>query len=471
MQDRKQATIVADLGFGDAGKGSIVDYLAGDSTSPVVVRYNGGPQAAHNVITEDGMHHTFAQFGSGSFRSVGRTYLSRHMLINPLNAFVEAEALLNLGVSDIWLRTAFDEEAMVITPFHVAANHLRELARGDGVHGSCGQGIGETRSLDIRYPDLTVRIQDLADRNGLVKKLMSVQDALRIDTSPLWPEIRLSEQAQNAMHTLSDPRIIGQTYQAYRQFLRIAHVTDAQFLRQLSLAHDHVIFEGAQGVLLDEKYGFHPHTTWSNITLENAFSLLRDIDYAGPVTKLGLLRGYSVRHGAGPFVTEDDRLTASVPDAHNDDNRWQRAFRVGHPDLVAWRYGITAVGGVDELAITNLDRMRALDGWKVATGYKLSMAEQGLPDDLFDFDGGAAVGIKFKSEKDLDRQQAITNKLLSSKPVYQELETPSGRGILATETDFEEYLSFLSQRLNAPISLTSFGPTAGDKKRRIPALT
>jgi adenylosuccinate synthase len=129
----RQAVIVTDLGYGDAGKETMVDYLVRqgpEDESAVVVRYNGGPQAAHNVVTADGRRHTFAQFGSGSFVPGAQTHLSRFMLINPLNMEPEAEHLQRLGVTDVWERLSVDEDAIVITPWQVAANQLRELARG-----------------------------------------------------------------------------------------------------------------------------------------------------------------------------------------------------------------------------------------------------------------------------------------------------------------------------------------------------
>lgn len=459
-----RATLVADLGFGDAGKGSVVDYLVRQQPrASVVVRYNGGPQAAHNVITPSGQHHTFAQFGSGSLVPGTRTHLSRSMLINPLNAFNEADHLLDLGVHDIWLRTTFDADAMVITPFHVAMNHLREIARGDGRHGSCGQGVGETRALDKERPWSTIRIRDLFDANQLRTRLEYVRGLLHMTMLRLHREVPPSEVTRQATNVLAGVAVVDQLVAAYQQFLQVARVADTDDFSRLVRAKEHLVFEGAQGVLLDEKYGFHPHTTWSDITFNHAQSLLTDIGFRGDVQRLGLIRGYATRHGAGPFVTEDKRLTQLVPDKHNGHNRWQHGFRVGHPDVVASRYAIKAVGGVDALAVTNLDRMVDADGWKLAVRYQ---APRGVVDrgDVFTVDGDGVVDINHRTGKDLDRQQVITNALLKSSPVYQELQTASGGGKLVTEEDFEMYLERLSRELSTPITLTSFGPTATDKR-------
>ena len=163
----QHAFLTVDLGFGDAGKGSIVDFLTHTHAAHTVVRYNGGAQAAHRVVTAGSSprEHVFAQFGSGTLAGAA-THLSRFMLLDPLAMVAEEQHLRALGVTDAFERTTIDERALVITPFQRAANRLKELARGDGRHGSCGMGIGETMvdylehgqrvlfASDLRNPDL-----------------------------------------------------------------------------------------------------------------------------------------------------------------------------------------------------------------------------------------------------------------------------------------------------------------------------
>src|SRR5437763_522887 len=129
---KRQAILIADLGYGDAGKGATVDYLARLTAAHTVVRYNGGAQAAHNVVAPDGRHHTFAQFGSATFLPGVRTHLSRFMVLHPLAMVREAEHLGVLGITDALGRTTIDGDALVISPYQQAANRLRELARGAG---------------------------------------------------------------------------------------------------------------------------------------------------------------------------------------------------------------------------------------------------------------------------------------------------------------------------------------------------
>lgn len=399
------AYIVTGLGFGDEAKGSTVDYLARQG-SAVVVRHNGGPQAAHNVVTDDGRHHTFSQFGSGTFAGA-TTYLSDRMLINPLNMESEAQHLIALGETDIWDRTYVDLNAKIVTPYHIEANRAEEDTRGTARHGSCGQGVGVAMRQHLERPDLTVRVSDLVD-SSLTGKL----DAL-------WKYFD-----SNLDRNLCTPLAL--------RYFRWALTVNTGFAREFPfLDDDNLIFEGAQGVLLDEWHGFHPHTTWSTTTHQNALDLLEEIAYTGPVTRLGITRAYMTRHGPGPFVTEDPALAFNEP--HNAANPWQGAFRQGHLDLPALKYAVAACGGVDQLVVTHLDRR---EWWRLAWGYHRS----GLP-----MQGSLPVAYQ-----DLQHQAELTERLISATPVYGKYPL-SESGLLAV---LEEI---------APIGLTSRGPTASQK--------
>ena len=177
MQATRQAIFIADLGFGDAGKGSITDFLTRQLSAHTVVRYNGGPQAAHTVVTGDGKQHTFSQFGSGTLLPSTKTLLSRFMLINPLNMLKEERHLKELGITDALQRTQIDRRALVITPFQKAINRLKEIARAENRHGSCGEGIGECMADTLKYGDAMLYAGDLQDRATLSKKLRYLRAA------------------------------------------------------------------------------------------------------------------------------------------------------------------------------------------------------------------------------------------------------------------------------------------------------
>lgn len=156
------------------------------------------------------------------------------------------------------------------------------------------------------------------------------------------------------------------TRASFREFVETVNVVSDEEFNTLIRAND-TVFEGAQGVLLDQLYGFFPHCTRSKCTFENAETLLREAGFEGQTTRVGLLRGYGTRHGAGPLMTEDTNLR--IAPCHNQTNPWQGNFRSGWFDAVAARYALSAVGGVDLLAITNLDRMCGLPNIKVGVQY------------------------------------------------------------------------------------------------------
>ncbi|MEI6292003.1 MAG: adenylosuccinate synthetase, partial [Chloroflexota bacterium] len=158
-----RAFIIVDLGFGDSGKGLLTDFLARQYQAGVVVRYNGGAQAGHNVVLPDGRHHTFSQFGSGSFIPGVRTYLSRRVVIHPGALLVEGTILQEKGLPDVFSRLRMSEEALIITPFHQAANRIKEIVRGADRHGSCGVGVGEAVEDASAHPGDSVQAGDLAN--------------------------------------------------------------------------------------------------------------------------------------------------------------------------------------------------------------------------------------------------------------------------------------------------------------------
>lgn len=362
-----KAIIVTDLGFGDAGKGTIIDALARRGDVSAVVRYNGGGQAAHNVVSPEGVHTTYAQFGSGTFVKGVRTHLSRFMLIDPITLRNEAEHLEHLGCGNVFARLSVDEGALVVSPFHKAANRIRERRRGNGAHGSCGMGIGETMAHALSHPDDALYVRDLRHEDTLIKKLARIQETKRLemvtDDREMYPDIA---QEYELLHDSLMPRRIAM---AFRSIAMRFLITPSNYLSRLGEQGD-LLFEGAQGVLLDEWYGFHPYTTWSTTTSENALTLLSDIAFDGDVERLGVLRAYHTRHGAGPFVTEDEMLTKLLPDTHNGTGKWQGVFRVGWFDLVAAKYALAVNGGVDSLAITNLDRFAEVKDRKICTAYR-----------------------------------------------------------------------------------------------------
>jgi adenylosuccinate synthase len=390
--------IVVDLGFGDCGKGTVVDYLCATRDVHTVVRFNGGAQAAHTVVLADGRKHTFAQFGSGTLRPGVRTHLSRFMVVDPLALVTEAEHLVALGVPDVWRRLTVDRDALISTPYHRAANRARELARGTDRHGSCGMGVGETMSYALAHPGDAPRAGDCAEPGVLRRKLAQLRERLGREDG-------------------DDPPVAA-CVRAYEGFAATVSIVEG-----MRFDEGPCVFEGAQGVLLDEWHGFHPYTTWSTTTFANADELLGGV----PAFRLGVLRTVTTRHGAGPLPTEDPGL--GITDPHNPANAWQGPFRVGHFDAPLHRYALDVCGGpeaLDGLALTHLD----LPVGRMCTGYRGDPLRVGEPGDLA-------------------RQEAMTRALATVEPRY------------ARVTD---WVPAVEEALRTPVVLESWGPVAEHKR-------
>jgi adenylosuccinate synthase len=390
--------IVVDLGYGDAGKGTVVDWLCARGPYAAVVRFNGGAQAAHNVVTGDGRHHTFAQFGSGTFTPGVVTHLSRFMMVDPLALVAEADHLAAVGAGDALDRLTVDRDAPLTTPYHRAANRARSTAVR---HGSCGMGIGETAAYALACDDAP-RVGDCHSPARLRRRLARLRDRLFDELGPL------------------DVPDVSDCAAAFGAFASRVRITGDGFLPAL-LRRGPVVFEGAQGVLLDERFGFHPYTTWSTTTFANATTLLAEAGTSA--RRLGVTRAYLTRHGPGPFVTED--ATLERPEPHNRRGPWQGAFRTGHLDAVALRYALEVSGGADELAVTHLDAPAPL----ICTAYD--------------------IGSRITPAADLPGQARLTDRLLTARPRYTEVGTDPAETI--------------EQALGVPVTVRSYGPTASDK--------
>lgn len=436
----RRVFLTADLGFGDAGKGTIVDFLTRAYTAHTVVRYNGGAQAGHRVVTADtpAREHVFAQFGSGTFAGA-ETYLSRFMLLDPLAMIEEEKHLCVLGVSDAFQRTAIDAHALVITPFQRAANRLRELSRDAGRHGSCGMGVGETMDDYLQHGGQVVVVGDLAHPARLREKLAFVRAVNLAKVQTFRATLPDSVQAQAELAILCDPAATDWLLDAYDEFAQRACIVSDEHLAAVLRRAGTVVFEGAQGVLLDEWHGFHPHTTWSTITFAYADALLKQAGYAGQTTRVGITRAYATRHGPGPLVTEDAELTRLLPDARNGFSSWQRGFRVGWLDLVLLRYAVEVLGALDYLAVTCVDRLSALPALHVCQSYAY---------DTFLVDRIA----RSSTLHDLAYQARITEHLMRCRPVLEPMADP------------DMLLAVLGDSLGVPVGLVSAGPTADDKR-------
>ena len=470
--------------------------------SPIVVRYNGGAQAAHNVVCDDGRHHTFSQFGSGTFAGA-RTHLSRSMLVNPIFMDSEAQRLADVGVLDPYALVTVERAALVTTPYHVSINRLREMSR-DARHGSCGMGIGETMADSLAFPDDAIRVGDIEDPARLRVKLerlrvRKIDEGLALCSAgnPFNPFVRGTTTQNNEAvmrewdiltdHTMMD--LIVERFQSWARratlvgpdFLARALLHTGRVIALLGLGYGdegkgatidalvrnrsaEVLFEGAQGVLLDQDFGWQPYTTWTDCTFGNVMTLLDG--FRGEVKRIGVTRAYMTRHGAGPFVTEDKTYDPLSANDHNVLGPWQGDFRSGALDLVALRYAIEVAGGVDALSVTHLDRIGQVarlseDGkwWGTPACWAYDPPAEGW-DPVLAFAGGCGIaGIAVKRPIDLDHQAKLAEQLFRVRPKIDLF-----RG---TKLDFAKHIA---EMLGTPLSIASYGPSPRDREFFDPAL-
>ncbi len=352
--------VVVGLGFGDEGKGTVVDWLARQAaTPPLVVRWNGGPQAMHHVVTDDGRTHCFAQLGAGSFVAGARTHLGPAMAVDPYALHAEAAALAAVGVAGALATVTLDPRAILVTPWHAIVNRIRELLRGDARHGSTGRGVAEAKLGPVTVVAGQIG-RDLADDVARLRGALADQAAALIAAHPAP-----TAAARGLAARAADPDLVAAFLDASHALARTGVAITADVPRAA-----HVILEGAHGALLDQDHGFFPHVTPSRVTRAAAEDAARAMGLAGSLEVWGVLRGYHTRHGEGPFPSQAPDLHARLPERHNPSDGWPGAFRVGWFDRVLARHALGFAGPIDRLAVTCLDRLAALDGVQVATAWQ-----------------------------------------------------------------------------------------------------
>jgi adenylosuccinate synthase len=476
----RTARAVVDLGFGDAGKGTTVDYLAGPdgpAGRPVdlVVRHNGGGQAGHNVVTPDGRHHTFSQFGAATFHPGVPTLLSRHIALHPFGLLAEEGHLRHVGVDDALARLHVDARALVTTPYHQVANRLRELLRGTGRHGSCGVGFGETVADHLRDPERSIRAAHLRDgaRTELRRRLARVRDAALRDFADRRDELAAIPAARRELAMLDDPDFLDETVEVFCEVGHSIDILAPAGVASLLERTRELVFEGAQGVMLDEWHGFHPHTTWSTTTFANVEQILDEFELEVELTRIGVLRTFSVRHGAGPFPTEDEALSSHLRDPHLGVDDWQGALRYGWPDAVLQRYAVEACGGIDALMLTHLDVLARLPRLQMARAYELP-EEQGPPAaDLARTAPGRPrriCALRTPSGEDLEHLSRLTALARRCAPVYDEVVDLDGAATGGWPSTYGELpvavrgvVDAFAESLGAPVGWLSMGMTRREK--------
>ncbi len=358
----KRAIITVGLGFGDEGKGATVDYLTRLYDADLVVRYSGGSQAGHNVQLPDGARHTFSQFGAGTLAETSRpcrTFLGPNVVIDPPALGREADHLAELGVREPLRLLTIHPHCLVATFWHRMLNQMRELARGNARHGSCGQGIGEARAYWLEHGRDAVFAGDLLDVHVLREKVELLRQRTLLKMQDLVDRISGDHLSGPALWDLTTESVGRELCEC---------MANGPAISAAAPEWRTVIFEGAQGVLLDEYRGFHPHTTWSTVTAHHAWELVSKMDVEA-VAVLGITRAYTTRHGEGPLPTYSAVLTDRLTDPGNPTNPWQGSLRCGWLDMPLLRYAASAVGQMDGIVVNHLDQV-SHEEWLICDFYR-----------------------------------------------------------------------------------------------------
>jgi len=309
---RRRSLAVIGANFGDEGKGLITDFLVSEASpsDTIVVRFNGGAQAGHTVVSPTGVRHIFRHFGSGSLLGAP-TYLSRFFIVNPM-AWKDERNELRLagGVSRLYVHPL----ALLTTPYDMLVNQEIERIRGNARHGSCGLGIHET----VVRCETEYRTTVSSVSAELCKRIRDEWVPRRM--ARLAPGIKPSDRFVIRVHS---DTLLSQYLYDLQDFYRSSTWSSSIPYRETT------IFEGAQGLLLDQDHEFFPHVTCSRTGIRNVLSLCSENGITD-VESIYVSRAYLTRHGPGPFPGED--LTLSYPDTTNAPNEFQGSLRFGRLD-------------------------------------------------------------------------------------------------------------------------------------------
>src|ERR671930_553136 len=344
------ATVIVGAQWGDEGKGKIVDLLALDSD--LVCRYQGGPNAGHTIVVGD---ETFKirQIPSGVIR--GKTcVIGAGCVLDPEVFLAEVDELESRGHSTGDVHVS--GEAHLIMPWHVALDQASERRLGKLQIGTTRRGIGPCYA--DKAARLGIRVQDLLDEKILKKKIVAAMEPKRLSLRPFAksPELDLQSMTED--------------YLTYGHRIEQYIADTARLTWDVLDAGGDVIFEGAQGTLLDIDHGTYPFVTSSNVVAGSACAGAgvgpKDIDEVW-----GVAKAYTTRVGSGPFPTElDDDLGHAMREAGGEyGTTTGRARRVGWLDLVALRYA-TRINSLTHLSITKLDVLTGIGPISVCTRYR-----------------------------------------------------------------------------------------------------
>lgn len=326
--------IVIDVGFGDSGKGITVDYIASQKQEKsLVIRFSGGHQVGHTV-KKDNFTHTFSNFGAATLRGVP-TFYTCYTTIFPPAILAEHQVI---AIYDPIL--FMSPLVMVTTPYDIAYNRALEK---NNRHGSCGVGFGAT--IERNEGPVKLYVKDLQNTWVFRKKLEAIKLYYDQKIKDLKNE-RLQSLYLKELEGYHDDNFIT-VCEDCKQHYTITNLSD------LYKEYNHLIFEGSQGILLDQDHGIFPHVTRSNTTVKNALNIIQKLldDSNYTITIFYVSRCYQTRHGNGPMSSETSIKLVNKDTEANVTNDFQGAFRKATLDISLIEYAI----GTDNIYHTKYD--------------------------------------------------------------------------------------------------------------------
>lgn len=413
---KEKIDVLLGLQWGDEGKGKVVDVLT--PRYDVVARFQGGPNAGHTLIF-DGKHFVLKSIPSGVFQGDKQNIIGNGMVIDSALFKAEAEALEAAGIN-LKDRLLISKKAHLILPTHRLLDSAIEASKGKSKVGTTGRGIGPTYT-------------DKVARTGV-----RIGDLLRPDFQQRYEETKAAhERTLKSLNFEYDLAPIEEAWKEGIEYIKQFTFVDSEhFVNNLLREGKSVLCEGAQGTMLDIDFGSYPFVTSSNTVCAGACTGLGIApNRIGKV--YGIMKAYCTRVGSGPFPTElfdaDGELMSDR--GHEFGAVTGRRRRCGWVDLVALRYAVR-INGVTDLILMKSDVLDTMPTIKACVAYKL---QDGTITDEFPFD---CEGVEPQYEELPGWQTDLTQ-------VKSEDEFPE---------EFNNYIAFLEEYLEAPISIVSVGP-------------
>ncbi|MEX2617864.1 MAG: adenylosuccinate synthase [Alphaproteobacteria bacterium] len=416
--------VVVGSQWGDEGKGKIVDWLS--ERADVVVRFQGGHNAGHTLVI-DGKTYKLSLLPSGVVRDGKLSIIGNGVVVDPWALLDEIDRIRVAGVAIGPEKLMVAENAALILPLHRNLDHAREAARGNAQIGTTGRGIGP--AYEDKVGRRAIRVCDLADSDVLAEKLRHLlfhHNAILRGFGE--PEIDADDLLGELLAIA--PKILPYVGTAWR-------VLDAA-----NKAGQRILFEGAQGIMLDIDHGTFPYVTSSNTVAGQAAAgagfTPRGLGYV-----LGITKAYTTRVGAGPFPTELKNEIGNLlgERGHEFGTVTGRRRRCGWFDAVLVRQAIK-VGGIDGIALTKLDVLDGLKEIGICTGYRI--------------DG-----------KVFDHLPSSMAKQAVAEPVYELMEgwadsTEGARSWADLPATAIKYIRRIEELIEAPVTLLSTSPERDD---------